>query len=134
MKFNAKVTNNKIILNDRTIFDEEIKKLNGKDIQIDIGAIKSDRSDRQNKYYWAVVVDTLSNELGYTPKEMHEILKYYFLSKEMDFKGDKFMIGASTTDLNTKEMETFLDKVRQWASIDLHIFIPLPNENEFSYL
>lgn len=94
---------------------------------------KYQRSGRQNRYYHGVVLRTFGNsEIGYTEQEWHEILKHKFLKEWRTVKGktktEEIEITKSTTDLNTKEFEEFMTKVRQWASIELGIWIPEPNE------
>lgn len=92
------------------------------------------RSDPQNKYYWGCVVQILSDELGYTLDEIHEMLKRKFLKVIFTVKnkrtGDIEFIEntKSTSSLDTKEWEEFMTKVREWSSINLDIFIPEPNE------
>ena len=85
---------------------------------------KQTRSQAQNAYYWGVVLDIIGKDLGYEPEEAHQIFTEMFLSYEKDSR--KFV--KSTTKLNTKEMEQYLEKVRRFASMELSIFIPLPNE------
>jgi len=87
---------------------------------------KKPRSNSQNSYYWGVVIDILGNELGYPPQNMHDALRLEFLSKPDDKTG--LMKVASTTDLNTKQMEDYLEGIRRWASIELGIYIPNPGE------
>ncbi|GAI94103.1 unnamed protein product, partial [marine sediment metagenome] len=39
----------------------------------------------------------------------------------------------STTKLNTKDMEIYLENVRRFAAMELSCVIPLPNETNFNY-
>ena len=87
------------------------------------------RSKSQNNYMWGVVYDIISKETGYDQEEVHQLMGQQFLAYE---KKEGCFI-KSTTELNTKEMEIYLEKVRRFASIELKCFIPLPNETEFSY-
>jgi len=48
--------------------------------------------------------------------------------KEVEIDGVIYAITKSTTKLKTDEMEEYLEKCRRYASINLHIVIPLPNE------
>lgn len=94
---------------------------------------KKDRSNGQNRYYWGVVLKAFYNsEIGYTAEEWHEIIKHKFLKEWRTVKGktktEEIEITRSTTDLNTKEFEELMTKIRQWASIELGIWIPEPNE------
>jgi len=91
------------------------------------------RSNPQNKYYWGCVVQILSDELGYTPEEVHEILKDKFLGVRVPLKNPKGLeifgwIKKSTTTMDTKEWEEYMTKIREWASLTLSIFINEPNE------
>lgn len=90
------------------------------------------RSTPQNKYYWGVVVELLSTDLGYSKFEIHEILKWKFLREPKYIKTtegvQEIWIPKSTTKLTTKEFEKYMTEIRDWALIDLNIVLPLPNE------
>ena len=90
---------------------------------------KLTRSQAQNKYYWGVVCKIIGDEIGYLPDEIHQLMGKEFLKYE--HKGEWFV--KSTTKLNTKEMEEYLENVRRFASMELSIFVPLPNETTFKY-
>ena len=84
---------------------------------------KTNRSINQNNYYWGVVVKIMADFTGYTEDEMHDALRLKFLGKDGILKTMK-----STKDLSTVEMEEYLANIRMWASRDLGVYIPLPNE------
>lgn len=84
------------------------------------------RSLNENSYYHGVIVKILSDHTGYTPKEMHECLKLKFLSEEDARTG--LVRLRSTSDLSTVEFEQFCVDIRQWSSLELGCYIPLPNE------
>jgi len=90
----------------------------------------SSRTTPQNKYYWSVVIEILSQEFGYVKDEMHEILKTQFLKNYIMLHDKEVEIVRSTTDLTTMEMEDYLAKIRMWALEEHHVKIPLPNEIE----
>jgi hypothetical protein len=104
----------------------QLFKLEGKEIELIIRQKKSQRSLDQNSYYWGVVVAILGDHCGYDPEEMHEALKFKFLRKGKE----GLETVTSTTDLNTKEFEDYLERIRRWASMELNCFIPQPNEVE----
>lgn len=94
---------------------------------------KKERSNPQNRYYWGVIVEILSEHTGFTKDEMHEVLKHKFLRKSLWVvkKGglmELSVISYSTTELTTSEMEDYLSQIRIWASEDLGLVLPLPNE------
>jgi len=98
-------------------------------ILVTISLKKQKRSIEQNGYYWGIVINMIAEEMGHTPDEVHQILAKMFLKiKEVEIDGVVYAITKSTTKLKTDEMEEYLEKCRRYASINLHIVIPLPNE------
>lgn len=93
---------------------------------------KKTRSLSQNRYYWSTIVKTLSEELGYETEEVHDMIKYKFLSEERFIKGREsivtVVVSKSTTELDTKEWEELMRKIRTWASCEIGICLPDPNE------
>ena len=85
---------------------------------------KQFRSLNENDYYWGVVIEEISDFTGFSPQEVHELLKWKFLRI---VKG-KLESCRSTTNLSVGEFEDYLSQIRQWASEELNCFIPLPNE------
>jgi hypothetical protein len=135
-KFDGTIVGGLPVLQEQQAFLKYLKGLEGQEVTITVKKkrkMKDDRSNRQNRYYWSVVVQTLADELGYTPEEMHEAIKYEFLARDIDLKGLPSVTMASTATLNTKEFEDLMSKIRQWASINLSIYIPAPNEAALEY-
>ena len=81
------------------------------------------RSNPQNKYYWAVCVETLADEIGLTLEETHEILKHKFL---VPFEKKGYQIYPSTTQLTTIEFNNYIEKIQRWAAQELNTVIPDP--------
>ncbi len=52
----------------------------GKEIEVVVKSRQKDRSNNQNKYYWGVVVFLLSENLGFSSDEVHDYLRFKFLS------------------------------------------------------
>lgn len=105
-----------------------LNRFNGKDVQVAINLPKNPRSMNQNNYYWGVVIEILADFTGYIQDEMHEVLKGKFLSDEKEIAGEQIRFSHSTAELNTTEFEEYLKDIREWASVALDCFIPLPNE------
>lgn len=95
---------------------KQIGKLDVKDKAWDIEVKKFsfNRSAEQNRRYWALVGE-LSSYLGYEDFEMHELLKYKFLSYKQDMLGDEMVVIPSTSKLNIKEFVDYLAKVERFA-------------------
>lgn len=91
------------------------------------------RSNPQNRYYWGLVVPVIQKglyDLGHdlTKEETHEFLKAKFNSEELinETTGEVLPIPRSTTRLNKTDFSTYLEKIQQFASEFLNIFIPSP--------
>jgi len=95
---------------------------------------RNNRSQMQNNYYWACIVQPLGSELGYFPDEMHDTLKVKFASEWQSIEINDKQIGLqtvnSTARMNTKDFEVYADQIRIWALTELGIRLMLPNEYE----
>lgn len=107
----------------------ELKEFEGKKVEVRIQKLKSKRSDQQNRYWWAIVT-ILSNELGYTKDELHEILKFKFLkrSKVDEKTGEIFEYLGSTATLNKTEFSDMTSELIRWSAETFSIVLPIPGE------
>ena len=106
----------------------------GNDYIVKVSKQRNNRSNMQNNYYWACIVQPLANELGYFPDEMHDTLKIKFSSEWQSIDINDKQIGLqkvkSTAKMNSKEFEIYADQIRIWAMTELGIKLMLPNEYE----
>jgi hypothetical protein len=133
----AEVKAGKLYIRNRRAFDGQIAQLReGIELEVTVKRQRATRSQQQNRYYWGVVMQMLSEHTGYTPDEMHEFCKMKFIPKRLavqDGNGvikDEFVLGGSTRELNTIDFGEYVDSVRQWAAEDLDVVIPDPDEEE----
>lgn len=96
-----------------------VKQIGKLDIQdkawdIEVKKFSFNRTADQNRRYWALV-DELSSFLGYEDFEMHELLKYKFLSYKQEMLGDEMVVIPSTSKLNIKDFVDYLSKVERFA-------------------
>ena len=98
--------------------------------KVKIAPIFQKRTPTQNKYYWSVVVRQLSEELGYYPHEMHQLLLSMFamLEEGIDEYGKEYVIVESTANMDSVRMEIYLDDIRNFFLADFNIYIPMPGE------
>ncbi len=122
--FRANVKQCKVHLEDLERYNDYLKGLEGKDVEVIVRKPEFKRSNKQLRYYFGVIVKILSDELGYERDEMHEVLKYQFL--KMHKNGFDFI--RSTSSLNTVEMEKYHEDIRRWSAQEQSIVIPEPNE------
>lgn len=130
-RFLGSVENGKLKLDDLDKLAKYLQGIKGKvSLVVKRYREKSERSNNQNRYYWGVVIDLIADHTGYTPEEAHDAMKMMFLRK---YEDSIIPTIRSTTDLNTIEFEEYMKSVRQWASMEIEVYIPLPNETEFNY-
>lgn len=118
----------KLLIRNRPALDKMLANMPDGEYVFSIKELKNYRSEKQNRYYWGVVIRILADNFGYTPMEIHEALKSTLLPKEFEFATMKITSSRSTTSLNTSEFEDYLEKVRIWANQEFGVIIPLPNE------
>ena len=83
--------------------------------EIEVKPFQFNRSVEQNKRYWKLITE-LGSFLGYDEGEMHELLKYKFLSYKQEMLGDEMVVIPSSSKLTVKEFVDFLSKVEIFAS------------------
>lgn len=72
------------------------------------------RSNAQNKRYWKLI-NELGSYLGYSPEEIHNMMKYKYLSYKEDLLGDEITVVPSTSDLTIKEFLEYQSTVEKFA-------------------
>jgi hypothetical protein len=82
--------------------------------EVEVKPFAFNRSTQQNKRYWALIKE-LGDFLGYDEGEMHELLKYKFLSYKTEMLGEEIPVIPSTSKLTIKEFVEYLSKVERFA-------------------
>lgn len=115
---------------------DELKKHIGKRLRIIIERVGVTRSDRQNRYYWGVVVvyqiDCFAERYGeiWSKDEVHDYNKSnIWHSESIDQETGEMIKRPGSSKSKTKaEFEERLEKLRQYFFINFEWVIPLPNE------
>lgn len=131
----AQIRNGRLFIQDRQRFDDTVKTIDPRwPLLVRVERLKAVRSQQANRYYWGVVVHYLCEHTGYSPDEMHAVLKAMFIPQAMalldgngDVKGE-IVIGGSTRLMKVDEFMDFCERIRIWAMDTLDVQIPLPNE------
>ena len=96
---------------------------------------KPKRSSPANRYYWGVVVELIYLALKDTGWEVnregtHELLRVRFLSEDKPIGNDGEFVTRvkSTTELDSVEFGTYIERCKQFAAEYLNTVIPEPNE------
>jgi hypothetical protein len=129
----ATVQGGKLYIRNRRAFDQQIAQMReGWEIELTVKRRRATRSIEQNRYYWGVVVELISEHTGYTPDEMHDVLKALFIPKRLalqDGNGvvqNEIVIGGSTRTMNKLEFGDYIESIRRWAAETLDVVIPDP--------
>lgn len=128
------VRHGRVQMRNRTAVMAQLARMKDCELVITFTPRRAARSDLQNRWYWGVIVELLSEHTGYTPDEIHEVCKAKFLPKRLavsdgngEIKGE-FVIGGTTTRLNKHEFGEYCEAIRRWAADDLGVVIPDPDE------
>ena len=103
--FYAKVEDNKIKVDNPNDWEKLYKDFAGQSIEISVTPLGHKRNDKQNRFYWKVIVGELSKEFGYTSSEMHKALKLKFNMQ-------------STKHLSVKDFSIYINDIIDWAILE----------------
>lgn len=136
-KFSAMVKSGKLEFVNLERVEKWLATLEGSLVSVIIKKWRTDRSDNQNRYYWGVVVQMISDETGYDKEEVHDILKFNFLTEVQSLirkDGEVVEITRirSSAKLTTVEFKDFIERAQRWAAETLQLSIPNPNEVDFN--
>lgn len=83
---------------------------------INIKKLRRKRSNNQNNYWWGVIVPAVADYMGEADHQyVHEILLSKFCATVMQLPNDEtVIIYKRTSDMDTEEMSTLIDKVIRW--------------------
>jgi hypothetical protein len=111
-------------------FQDHLRGLAGKRVQVTVERITRKRSTNQNAYYWSVVVGEIAKHTGHDPEQIHELLKTMQSPKWYLHPATSVQIGipTSTTRLDTIQFAEYTERCRMWANDFLGLQIPLPGE------
>lgn len=84
------------------------------------------RSLSANKYYHAII-NIIAIHTGHTHDQIHDICKHKFNGDVVHLpKGGMVIVAKTTSDLDTKEFASYINRVVQWAQEEFDIIIPSP--------
>lgn len=128
MNFTGKIKNKQIVWNDKPKLVDYISTITENTyVNVEITIKENKRTNKQNKLWWSWM-KIISNELGYTKDEIHDILKYKFLLREEIIDGETKQYVKSTSTLTKKEFNELTTKVFYWSNETLGINLPTDDE------
>jgi hypothetical protein len=105
-----------------------------KPFTISIAPFVKKRSLNQLALYFKWVNDVaeiISEYSGATPEETHVYLKTRFLPPKVIDIGGEVVEWYTTTKLSAKEMSEYMDRIYAWATSDLGLVLPIPEDRQF---
>jgi len=134
-KFQGIAKNNKIIFDDRPLFDSYVGQFENQRIDVTVKKHrrkrttgKPDEKGDQNGWYWTAVLPISANSLGYTVKEMHEVfIAEYAPFTIREFKGKKIPIKRRTSEMDTVQFTDYVETIRR-VMAEMNVIIPDPQK------
>jgi hypothetical protein len=101
----------------------------GKQYAVEIKVNRERRTIDQNRLYW-LWLSCIMDETGEHKDALHEYFKQHFLGCDeyKVFNKQQITIPKSTATLDTKQMTEYLERIQQFASSELGIVLPNPED------
>jgi hypothetical protein len=143
IKIISKVENGRLLSN-RKMLSAAIANYEGQRVEISIEKAKNKRTNPQNRWYWGVAIEIISNrliELGspMNKENIHVMLKLAVGKIEPSLIYNEIVIEStgevlndlkSTSELTTTEFMAFKQHIQQWSIETLDVNIPDPDEQQ----
>ena len=110
-------------------FKQHLVPLAGDVVMVTAEKIRNHRTNKQNHYYWGVVLKTIATYCGYSKQEDLDALDRLVRQKFLPERGN-LSLPVSTACLTTEEMNDYIEAIRLWAIMRLGVYVPEPNEVE----
>lgn len=146
-KWKVKIHEGKVVFEQREQFDSHLIPYEGKIMSLVLKPYTKRRSRQEEKYYHAVVVRMIADEMGETDDNTHNLLRGLFLEREKSAvleNGEviRYTRILSTTELNDKQYREYWKQCVDWAAqptkdtglaqdSGIKLYIPLPNETDY---
>lgn len=117
-------------------FKEYVNKLYEQKAIVEVKKKLPNRSTQQNRYFY-LILSWFACETGYSIDEIKVDIFKRICNKEIferyreNKHGEKIKFLRSSSDLDTLEMTTAIDRFRNYASAQAGIYLPSPNESQF---
>jgi hypothetical protein len=111
-------------------YSAAVWKLEGQEIEVTITRRGKANTRAEQRYFHAVIVRSIAEEIGESEERAFEILQAQFFTYE-DTKGRKYVRSTALGEWTTVEWESKISEIRAWALDFLNLNIPLPNQCDY---
>lgn len=133
--FIGKVSNKRIPDAVRLQIGNALAKLEGHDAIITIERFHGKHSDKQRRYWWAVIVTAFVAHCGYEGPDAKENCHADLMARLWPLRertnrvtGEVEKVRESLTNLDKAQMGTLIEAAWQFAAVDYGLVIPSPRE------
>ena len=131
--FKASIKNCQLIFEDRDKYNNWIAQLNEEnDLEVIVRKRKKTRSEKQNRYYWGVILKLISEATGEDAEDLHNHFAYKWLINKG--KSGRLHSRKSTSQITTIEFKEYLDKIISWGEQYLGITFPEPENVDLDFV
>lgn len=124
MKIHAIKVNGKLDFKNKERIDKFIENLKeGEGVQISFLLSKDIRRLEMNNLYW-LWLGIISNDSGYTKKELHSYFKEELICEEAEINGKIIHNCPSTAELSVKDFSFYLQEVARLAVQNFNVVLP----------
>ena len=131
----GKVIKGQLVLADPAAWRAAIARKDGRDVWVMVVRQQHARTMQANRYYWGVVVETVSAYIGETREDAHALLKAHHLpQRSIETLEGKVIDGVppTTRNLSVEEFSAYVERIKVWAATFLGLHIPEANQVEVS--
>lgn len=126
-RFTGCVEGGKVHLDDRQRWDSVAVGLEGKRVELTLAKYRASRSDRANRYLWAIY-NYIAEWSGHEPEEIHHLMKHLHLpGKPLTLPSGEVVEIRTTRTLNSEDFGHYVDRVKLWAA-EQGIELPEPEQ------
>ncbi len=108
----GKVIDGKPTMNNKPWFLSRFEGLDNCNIRWIVEKERKPRSRKLENYYYGHVLPLGSQNLGYSPEDLHDVFKALFLKRTKLWRGIEMVTIISTKKLSQDEYSDFVDKTR----------------------
>lgn len=127
--FNAVIQHRKMELENKALFELFLKESGDGEYELRLTKIHKPRSKKANRYLWGWVYDAIINEIsehtGIDRATLHGIAKHKFARKLVQIGDKVYDSVGSTSTMDSLELYRFIKNVKEWATVDFGVEIPL---------
>jgi len=102
---------------------------------VELKEVRAIRSNQQNRYLH-LIFKMIAAETGYDAETVKQdivkriVCKEIFLKEVTGKSGKTIESYRSTSELDSKEMTDVIERIRDYFSVNLDMYIPAPNESQ----